>query len=722
MHMATAVLLSALAVAAGPLTYRWDTSATAGVQGGVGTWGVSEFWTDDDGVTRVAWVDGSIAQFGGEVSTAAGAIGGSGAPIWDSLIFNTPFSGNYTISANMYAVGSATITVNGGSPTISGAINGTVGLRKNGTGLLNLTGANAYSGTNYIDAGSVTLSTSTIGLGQSGNPLVMHSSAVCTLTVSAATSIGSLTGGSNATIAGSSTLTIGSDNSNTTFAGVKTAGGTTKIGTGTLTFTGTNTTTGLLTVSAGLVQLGDGGTTGTMSNVTSVTNNAGVIINLSGPSLHDDIAGTGTLEIKGGGTATLTNTCSNAGGITVAGGTTLVFGDNPSTASGTPGTTPTFAVEGTLEFARFATVTVSGLISGTGSVQVSSGIAAAVLTLTSDNTYAGGTTIDSGASLKLGTASTGTAGSGPIVNDGTLTVTRTSGSYTFSNAVSGSGTVVKTGAGTVIVTAANTYAGTTTSSGGGTLQIGDGGTAGTIGAGAVILATSGTIAFNRSDVVVFSNAVSGSGNISQAGAGTTKLTGTNTQTVATAVTVGTLQVGDSGAAGTLSGNVACAVSSGAFLAWARSDSVSHTSAITGAGTLQQLTSSTLTASSASNTIVNYEARAGTISCAALPTTATANLYVDGDGSSSATNGVMTYTGAVLAVGSKTFNVVSSANLADQASHVIFAIGITATGTPTLKMNGTTRTSGVPFTEPLSGKTVTLTWNAVASGLSLTVAP
>jgi autotransporter-associated beta strand protein len=65
--------------------------------------------------------------------------------------------------------------------------------------------------------------------------------------------IGSLAG-AGSVLLGANTLTIGSNNQNTTFSGViQNAGGLKKIGAGTLTLTGANTYTGNTTVSAGML-------------------------------------------------------------------------------------------------------------------------------------------------------------------------------------------------------------------------------------------------------------------------------------------------------------------------------------------------------------------------------------------------------------------------------------------------------------------------------------
>ena len=62
------------------------------------------------------------------------------------------------------------------------------------------------------------------------------------------------------------------------------------------------------------------------------------------------------------------------------------------------------------------------------------------VTLTNDNTYTGGTTINSGAILQLGNNTTTGSVTGNIVNNGTLDVYHTN-AYTFSGNMTGAGTI-----------------------------------------------------------------------------------------------------------------------------------------------------------------------------------------------------------------------------------------------------------------------------------------
>jgi fibronectin-binding autotransporter adhesin len=91
-------------------------------------------------------------------------------------------------------------------------------------------------------------------------------------------------------------------------------------------------------------------------------------------------------------------------------------------------------------FAGASNTTASGVISGSGGiVQAGSG----TLTLSGANTFTGGTTISNGSTLAASVAGAlGLSNSGPLLVNGTLNLTGGSTTaYTFSNSISGNGTI-----------------------------------------------------------------------------------------------------------------------------------------------------------------------------------------------------------------------------------------------------------------------------------------
>ena len=102
---------------------------------------------------------------------------------------------------------------------------------------------------------------------------------------------------------------------------------------------GTNTYSGATTISAGKLQIGNGGTTGTISITSAIVNNANLTINRSNAVAQGTdfstaaITGTGSFTQAGTGTTTLNATNSYTGVTTVERGT-LSFTSGNASATG----------------------------------------------------------------------------------------------------------------------------------------------------------------------------------------------------------------------------------------------------------------------------------------------------------------------------------------------------------------------------------------------------
>jgi len=391
--------------------------------------------------------------------------------------------------------------------------------------------------------------------------------------------IGSLSGAGTVSNSNSTraALTVGNGNTKTTFSGVLEDGAGVlqliKSGTGTLTLTGNNIYTGGTTISAGTLQLGNDGTSGSIAG--NVTDNGTLAFNRSDPvAFAGVISGAGNVVKLGPNTLTLTEDNTYTGSTTISAGT-LQLG-NGGTAGSIVGNVTD---NGTLAFDRSNPVTFDGVISGAGNVVK---LGPNTLTLTGINTYTGGTTVSAG-TLQAGAlngfspnsaftvnsildlngfnntiGSLSGTGTGIVLNNGptiaTLTVGNDNTTTTFGGVLeNGTGglQLVKSGTGTLTLTGDNTIEGATIN--GGTLQLGNGGTTGSF---AGDIANNGTLSFNRSDTLTFGGEISGAGNVTQIGTGTTILTGTNTYTGGTTINAGTLQLGNGGMTGSITGNVA----------------------------------------------------------------------------------------------------------------------------------------------------------------------
>ena len=131
-----------------------------------------------------------------------------------------------------------------------------MGLNKTTGGTVTLSGANAYTGTTAVSAGTLRLGATNVIANASA--VTVASGATFDLN-SFAETVGSIAGAGNITL-GTAVLTAGGDGTSTTFSGPVsgTTGGLTKAGAGVLTLSGTNSYTGVTTISGGTLQASGG--------------------------------------------------------------------------------------------------------------------------------------------------------------------------------------------------------------------------------------------------------------------------------------------------------------------------------------------------------------------------------------------------------------------------------------------------------------------------------
>ena len=422
-----------------------------------------------------------------------------------------------TLANNMaLSSGTAVFDTNSNNTTLSGVLSSTGALSKTGAGTLTLTANNTHTGGITISAGGIALSGSgaladseAINLAASGT-----SFDISAISASGQT-IASIAGASGSSIAlGSKTLTVGGDNTSTTFSGSLggTGGALVKTGSGTLTLDSGNTYTGTTTITAGGLQIGNGGTTGSLSTSSTITNNGVLTFNRSNNLAQGTdfsataIGGSGSLVQSGTGNLTLSSANTYSGGTTLNSGTLVL---NNSTAIGT------------------GALSING-----GTLNNTSGTS---ITLSSNNTQNWNANIAfTGTNdLNLGT------GAVALGNSASRTVTVNSGNLTVGGVISGtSSSLTKAGAGTLRLTGSNSYSGGTTISAG-ILEIAGSGTLN--GAGNIV--NNGTLLWNSSDWTTFSGIISGSGGITLNGTGRIQLSSSNSFTGGVVINAGTLRFG-----------------------------------------------------------------------------------------------------------------------------------------------------------------------------------
>ena len=371
--------------------------------------------------------------------------------------------------------------------TVAGVIAGAGGLTKSGFGVVSLTGVNTYTGPTSLPLGILAIAADS-GLGTAPATATAGQiafdggtlSATANLTLDPNRGVSFTTNGGNFLVNTSAVMNYGG-----IAAG---AGGLTKTGAGTLTLSGANSFTGATALSGGTLAIG---ATNSLPTSTALTTAAGTNLDVQNSQAIASLAATGavaiatgqTLTVSGSTSTTSSGIFSGAGALTKAGtstltltgastftgdttinGGTLQFGSGSTTGTAASSAHFVTGASGTLAFNHSDNLSVTNLITGTGSlVQTGTGI----LTLTRTNSFSGTTTISSG-TLRLGSgASGGSTGivAGDIINNASLIFNRST-AQTFTPVISGTGTVSQTGTGAFTLSANNTYSGATTVSAG----------------------------------------------------------------------------------------------------------------------------------------------------------------------------------------------------------------------------------------------------------------
>ncbi|ELI0271027.1 autotransporter-associated beta strand repeat-containing protein, partial [Salmonella enterica] len=275
---------------------------------------------------------------------------------------------------------------------LENTLSGSGSLVKTGTGELTLSGDNSYSGDTTITGG--------------------------TLTADHADSLGT------GVIANSGVLQVGEGELENTLSG---SGALVKTGTGELTLSGDNTYSGGTTITGGTLTADHADSLGT-----GVIANSGVL-QVGEGELENTLSGTGSLVKTGTGELTLSGDNTYSGGTTITGGT-LTADHADSLGTGVIANSGVLQVgEGELE----NTLSGSGLLVKTGTGE---------LTLSGDNTYSGGTTIDDGVLIAT---NVNALGGGDVDNTGTLKLDA-EGEFNLANVTTQSGATTELAKGTTL--------------------------------------------------------------------------------------------------------------------------------------------------------------------------------------------------------------------------------------------------------------------------------
>lgn len=386
--------------------------------------------------------DGSLGIFDISGATGPQEIGSIGG------------EGNVRLGANTLIVGGSSTNnfING---VLSGTITGSGGLTKTGIGGLQLTGANSYTGVTAINQGVLIARAQSIS-----DRVVNHAS-----------------------------LTITADAGDETYSGaISGSGDVTKTGSGSVTLTGVSSYTGPTTILGGTLALAGQGRLNATSGITirdpsGVPSSSGRF-DISRSASNQEVGfvegygsiqlGANTLTVGRTGTSHVYNgIITGSGGLTKTGSGSLALkGENAYTGvtrierggiiARTNSISDRVVNDGTLTFFEDKGATApfisaySGNISGTGQlVKEGDGI----IWLRGLNTYAGGTTVNSG--YLIGNTD---SLQGNITNNAALAFYQVDNG-TYSGTLSGSGALLHFGPGVLTLTGNNTYTGGTATSG-----------------------------------------------------------------------------------------------------------------------------------------------------------------------------------------------------------------------------------------------------------------
>ncbi|OWT74341.1 MULTISPECIES: autotransporter-associated beta strand repeat-containing protein [unclassified Achromobacter] len=594
----------------------------------------------DLGLTNTISGTGALIKTGAGTLTLSGnntyaggtTLGGGGLTVGSNSALGTgavTVNGANTLQSSVAAGLQNTVILNNGSAltvtgandlALNGAVNGAGRLAKTGTGVLTLGGINNYSGGTTLAGGTVNL----------GSPTPFGSGAISVTGATTLNSLGGLTVGNAVALTGAP-LTVTGTNALALSGGISGNGSLVKNGTGSLTLGSTNTYTGNTTLNAGTLVAGannalgsgslivggaatlDSSAAAALANAVQL-NGALTVAGSNNLTLGGAMTGVGQLTKNGAANLTLNGANTNSGGVVLNAGT-LTLGNAGALGSGllTVGGNATLAATNlaVANGVRLGSGTTLGIQTGGGATALGSATGtitgggalalndAGTLTVSGNNSYQGGTTLNAGrlvldsdtalgvgpltvagaATLDTTAAAAGTRQLANNVNLASALTVDTANNLNLSGNVTGAGTLVKNGTGLLALNGTgNAYGGLVINAG--TVQA----SSATLGAN---VQNNANLALVQNAAGTYAGNISGTGSVDVNGTALLSLSGVNTFTGGLNVLTGAvetrggqalsdalavnvasgaeLRITDSEALGTLAGTGAVNVGTGATL-------------------------------------------------------------------------------------------------------------------------------------------------------------